>query len=140
MVCGIGNEERHKVFHPRDDMEVDAIGRDVETNVKRFYEEPTPVPQYNEQQWSDWTTTCKATLEEARSHLKEFETEVDWLGKGGKGANGGGKGEAATGSEAGKGGNHHGHRDKDEQIVCLYCHEPGHVKKDRKKLSKFKAH
>ena len=37
MVCGIGNEERYKEGRRGDDMEVDAFGKDFETNVKRYY-------------------------------------------------------------------------------------------------------
>ena len=83
MVCGIGSEERYKEGRRGDDIEVDAMGQDLELNVERYYEEPAAEPQYSEQQWSDWTTTREATLEEARNQIKELETEVDWLGKGG---------------------------------------------------------
>ena len=83
-------------------------------------------------------------LDEQRKTLQELESEVDWLGKTGKGTKVGGKGNRggkgwppSTGVRSTTATGATGARDM-STVVCAWCRKAGHFRRDCAELKKFK--
>ena len=99
-----------------DHMDVDAFAKEGKG------ESPdTGSDYYSEDQWDLYKHDCE-------SRVNALTEELNWMGKGGKGAKGGGKGSKG-GGKGGKGG---------KSDNCLWCDKPGHYKKDCRAFVKWK--
>ena len=141
-LLAIGNEERYMAGRRGpDDMDTDNLEKQAhgehEKITQRMYEVAEPERHYSDEEWAEW----QAHLEQ---DVQQKQEEISLLGKaGGKGGSGrpskgsGGRGGWNSGKGGGSVGKGAGSRDM-SQVICLWCHKPGHVRKDCADLEKYK--
>ena len=141
-LLAIGNEERYMAGRRGpDDMDTDNLEKQApdahEKITQRMYQGAEPERHYSDEEWAAW-----------QAHLKRDEQqkqeEINWLGKAGGKCSGGGRPSKGSGGKSGwisgKGGGSvgkgTGSRDM-SQVICLWCHKPGHFLSDCAELEKY---
>ena len=134
MLCALGDNERYNEMARQDNMDLDSAQREEHPEMFRPAGDQE---QYTEHEWKIYADEKAKDLDELRQQLKDTETEVNWLGKGGKrSTKGGGKGNRTPGGGSGGGKNNSGLKFNGKgEPVCNYCQKEGHMRKDCKKLA-----
>ena len=150
-LISIGNEERYMSSrHRGDDMDVDQltpeqqkISDNLEARMKGFLmpserQGEDAEPEYSDAEW-------RAYHAEKIAEASGATEQVDWLGKGkGKGKSGKSFGNQSKGggwqASSGSGGKNTGGQSgaSASEVVCLWCNEKGHVRRDCKQLAQYK--